>query len=122
MEWKIHFVKNEWQKELSVANRLLAALLLSKNLESMENLKRKRKDAIIAVCTLGLSSVFKIIGFGSVYEANVFRDTSLNNGGIGFVLKIVSFLLLTASIAIPSFIIHLFKLIYYQVEINKQTK
>jgi hypothetical protein len=44
----------------------------------------------------------------------------MDSGGLGFVLKIVSFLLLTILLAIPMFIISLFKLIYYSIKISNE--
>ena len=87
----------------------------------LEELKYKRKAALIVVCTLGLAGVTQFGGFGDIWKSNVFSDTSMDSGGVGFVLKIVSFLFLTVLLAVPMFIICLFKLIYYSIEISKLT-
>ena len=83
----------------------------------LEELKYKRKAAIIVVCTLGLAAT--PLNFNA--ESNIFRGTSLDKGGLGIIFKIISFLLLTIPIAIIMFVIHLFKLVYYQIEISKRT-
>ncbi len=80
--------------------------------------KQKRKAAIIGVCTLGLAGL-SLMGVGNTWRSNIFAGTSLSaNAGIGFVLKCVSFFLLTALIAIPYFIYSVFALIYYSIRLN----
>lgn len=81
--------------------------------------KQKRKAAIIGVCTLGLAGL-ALIGVGNTWRSNIFQGTSfMSNAGIGFVLKCLSFCLLTALIAIPYFIYSVFALIYYSIRLNK---
>jgi hypothetical protein len=88
----------------------------------LEELKLNRKASLIIVCTLGLAGAFQIQSIGEIWKSNIFKDTSLSqNEGLGFVLKIVSFLFLTMLLAIPMFIIHLFKLIYCQIKISQLT-
>jgi len=87
----------------------------------LDELKYKRKAALIVVCTLGLAGVIQFGGFGDIWKSNVFKGTSIDNGGMGIVLKIVSFLFLTVLLAAPLFIICLFQLIYYSIEISKLT-
>jgi len=87
----------------------------------LDELIYKRKAALIVVCTLGLAGVTQFGGMGDIWKSNVFNGTSIDNGGIGFVLKIVSFLFLTVLLAVPLFIICLFQLIYYSIEISKLT-
>jgi hypothetical protein len=88
----------------------------------LEEYKHKRKAALIVICTLGLAGLAPFGGFGGTWQSNVFRDTSVSqsNGGIAFILKIVSFLFLTVLLAVPMFIISLFKLIYYHIKIGKE--
>ncbi|MDE6757435.1 MAG: hypothetical protein K2J66_09915, partial [Muribaculaceae bacterium] len=75
--------------------------------------KQKRKAAIIGVCTLGLAGL-SLMGVGNTWRSNIFAGTSFSaNAGLGFVLKCLSFFLLTAIIAIPYFIYSVFTLIYY---------
>jgi hypothetical protein len=81
----------------------------------LEELQMHRQAALIVVCTLGLAAVPVALNWNS----NIFAGTSLDNGGLGFVLKIVSFLFLTVLCAIPAFIIYLIKLIYCQIQINR---
>lgn len=79
--------------------------------------KQKRKAALIGVLTLGLAGL-SVIGVGETWRNNIFRGTSMNQGGVGFVLKIISFCLLSVLIAIPVFIISLIQLIYYSIKIS----
>jgi hypothetical protein len=81
----------------------------------LEELEYKRKAALIVVCTLGLAAT----PLGLNAKSNIFRGTSFDKGALGFVLGILSFLLLTIPFAIIMFILHLFKLVYYQIEISK---
>lgn len=80
--------------------------------------KQKRKAAIIGVCTLGLAGL-SLMGVGNTWRSNIFAGTSFSaNAGIGFVLKCLSFFLLTALIAIPYFIYSVFALIYYSIRLS----
>jgi hypothetical protein len=87
----------------------------------LEKLKHKRKAALIVVCTLGLAGLSQFGGLGGMWKSNVFRDTSVaqSNGGVAFILKIISFMFFTVLLAVPMFIISLFQLIYYQIKISK---
>jgi len=88
----------------------------------LDELKIKRKAALIGVCTLGLAGLV-YVGVGNTWRGNIFQGTSLSqNAGVGFVFKIVSFMFLSVLLAIPFFIISLIQLIYYQIEINKETE
>lgn len=81
--------------------------------------KQKRKAAIIGVCTLGLAGL-TFMGVGNTWRSNIFAGTSFSaNAGIGFVLKCLSFLLLTSLIAIPYFVYSVFALIYYSIRLKK---
>ena len=42
----------------------------------------------------------------------------MDNGGVGFVLKIISFCLVSVLIAIPVFVISLIQLVYYSIKIS----
>ena len=86
-------------------------------METLEELQMHRQAALIVVCTLGLAAVPIALN----WKSNLFAGTSLDSGGLGFVLKIVSFLLLTVVCAIPAFIIYLIKLIYCQIQISRLT-
>lgn len=80
--------------------------------------KQKRKAAIIGVCTLGLAGL-SLMGVGNTWRSNIFAGTSFSaNAGVGFVLKCLSFFLLTALIAIPYFIYSVFALAYYSIRLN----
>lgn len=80
--------------------------------------KQKLKAAIIGVCTLGLAGL-SLMGVGNTWRSNIFAGTSFAaNAGIGFVLQCLSFLFLTALIAIPYFIYSVFALMYYSIRLN----
>lgn len=79
--------------------------------------KQKRKAALIGVLTLGFAGL-SIVGVGETWRSNIFAGTSLDHGGIGFVMKFISFILLSAIIAIPFFIISLIQLIYYSIKLS----
>ncbi len=88
----------------------------------LEELKIKRKAATIGVCTLGVAGLV-YVGVGNTWRGNIFQGTSISqHGGLGFVLKVISFMLLSVLLAIPFFIISLIQLIYYSIEINKETE
>lgn len=80
-------------------------------------LKQKRKAALIGVLTLGLAGL-AVMGVGEAWNSNIFAGTSLDQGGVGFVLKIISFLIVSVMLAIPFFIISLVRLIYYQIKLS----
>ena len=50
------------------------------------------------------------------------RGTGLDRGAMGFFLRIATFLVLTIPFMLIMFIVHLFKLIYYQIEISRREK
>jgi len=79
--------------------------------------KQKRKAALIGVLTLGLAGL-AVIGVGEAWNSNIFAGTSLDQGGVGFVMKIISFLIVSVMLAIPFFIISLVRLIYYQIKLS----
>ena len=79
--------------------------------------KQKRKAALIGVLTLGLAGL-SIIGIGETWRSNIFAGTSFDQGGIGFVMKIISFMLVSVIVAIPFFIISLIQLIYYSIKLS----
>ena len=80
---------------------------------TLEKLREKRKESILIVCTLGLASLFVLKPF------NIFKGTSFDNGAIGFVMKCISFIVIGLAIAGIMFVIHIFKLIYYSIEIKR---
>ena len=79
--------------------------------------KQKRKAALIGVLTLGLAGLL-IIGIGETWRSNIFAGTSFDQGGISFVMKIISFMLLSVIVAIPFFIISFIQLIYYSIKLS----
>lgn len=79
--------------------------------------KQKRKAALIGVLTLGLAGL-SVMGVSNAWNSNIFAGTSLDQGGVGFVMKIISFLIVSVMLAIPFFIISLVRLIYYQIKLS----
>jgi uncharacterized membrane protein YhdT len=86
---------------------------------TLEELKEKRNFSLKAVFTLGISAVPMEFWF---VDTNLIRGTSLDRGAMGFILRIALFLVLTIPFMLIFFIVNLFKLIYYQIEINRQEK
>jgi hypothetical protein len=86
----------------------------------LEELRFKRKSSLIVVCTLGLGAIFSK-DIRPAWMSNLFEGTSMDNGGIGFVLKCFSYVFLGLLTAAIMFIVHLFKLVYYTIEISRLT-
>lgn len=84
-------------------------------IETLEQLKEKRKKALTAIFTLGISALPK--AFWAV-DTNMVRGTSLDRGMLGFFLRIFFFLILTIPFMVAMVIINIFKVIYYQIEIS----
>ena len=72
---------------------------------SSSELEKKKKRSLLVICTLGLASIPLMF----TWESNIFKGTSLDNGGAGFVLKILSFVLLAIPCVVIGFIYHLFR-------------
>ena len=79
--------------------------------------QQKRKAALIGILTLGLAGL-SLIGTGEMWRSNIFAGTSMDQGGLGFVLKIISFMLLSVLLAVPFFIISLIQFIYYSIKLS----
>ncbi len=79
--------------------------------------RQKRKAALIGILTLGLAGL-SLMGVGEMWKSNIFAGTSLDQGGIGFVLKIISFLFLSVLLAVPFFIISIIQFIYYSIKLS----
>lgn len=84
----------------------------------LEELQEKRKSSLIVVLTLGLATLC-MKSVRPIWMTNLFEGTSFDKGGIGFVMKCMSFLVIGLLTAGVFFIIHLFKLIYYSIEIAR---
>ena len=80
--------------------------------------ENKRKAALIGVLTLGLAGL-SVLGVGNTWRMNIFAGTSFDKGGVGFVMKCLSFCLLSVIVAIPCFIISFFRLIYYSIKLSQ---
>lgn len=83
-----------------------------------DELIEKRKSSLIVVFTLGLASLF-LDSVRPVWMTNLFEGTSFDQGGIGFVCKMMSYLFLGVLTAAIFFVIHFLKVIYYSIEISK---
>ncbi len=79
--------------------------------------RQKRKTALIGILTLGLVGL-SLMGIGKMWKSNIFAGTSLDQGGIGFVLKIISFLFLSVLLAVPFFFISIIQFIYYSIKLS----
>ena len=87
----------------------------------LEELREKRKSSLIVVFTLGLAALF-MESVRPLWMTNLFEGTSfMNNGGVAFVLKGLSFVTLGLLTAAIFFIIHFFKAIYYTIEISRHS-
>ena len=86
-----------------------------------DELGEKRKSSLIVVCTLGLAALF-MESVRPVWMTNIFEGTSfMKNEGVAFVMKAMSFLFLGILTAAFAFIVHFFKVIYYSIEISKNS-
>ena len=79
--------------------------------------RQKRKAALIGILTLGLAGL-TVMGVSNAWNSNIFAGTSIDQGGVGFVLKIISFLIVSVMLAVPFFIISVFRFIYYQSKLS----
>lgn len=80
--------------------------------------KKKQKKAIIGIITLGTASI-TLVGIGNTWRNSLFKGTSLDKGGTGFVLRVLSFCLCLAVLSVPYFIYSILACIYYTVRIKK---
>ena len=84
----------------------------------LEELREKRKSSLIVVFTLGLAVLF-MESVRPIWMTNLFEGMSfMENGGVAFVLKMLSFLTLGLLTAAVAFIIHFFKVIFYSIELS----
>ena len=83
-----------------------------------DELIERRRSSLIVVFTLGLAALF-MESVRPIWMTNLFEGTSFDQGGIGFVVKMMSYLFLGLITAAIFFIIHFFKVIYYSIEISK---
>lgn len=87
----------------------------------LEELREKRKSSLIVVCTLGLASLF-MESVRPIWMTNLFEGTSfMQNEATAFIVKTFSFLFLGLLTAGIMFIIHFIKVIYYSIEISRQS-
>ena len=117
--------QKNWENDLSAAQNYQykhpdkhPEMEQAKN-KAFEALMKKRNFSFNAVCSFGISALPK--GFWGV-DTNIFKGTGLDASPVGFILRIFSFLLLTVPFILIGFIINLFKLIYYEIEISRYKK
>lgn len=84
-----------------------------------EELIEKRRSSLIVVFTLGLATLF-MESVRPIWMTNLFEGTSFDQGGIGFVVKMMSYMFLGLLTAVIFFVIHFLKVIYYSIEISRQ--
>jgi hypothetical protein len=70
--------------------------------------QKKKKRSLTVICTLGLAA----IPYSLNWNSNIFKGTSIDNGAIGFVLAIVSFVLLSIPCVVIGFIYHFIRYFY----------
>ena len=77
--------------------------------------RKKRKKALIAIFTLGLSEA----PWGFLYNSSKDADEGMSFGGtpIGFVFKCVWFLLWTVLTSVVMWVINIFKFLNYHISI-----
>jgi len=86
----------------------------------LEELQEQRKNALIIVCTFGLTALL-MERFRPVWLTNLFEGTSfMENEGVAFVCKMMSYLFLGTLLVSVFWIINVFKLIYYSILIARQ--
>lgn len=75
-------------------------------------LKQKKKRSLIVICTLGIAAVPLML----VWSSNIFKGTSLDNGGMSFLLAVISFILLFIPCVAIGFIYHLIRYFYLRLK------
>lgn len=80
--------------------------------------QKKQRKALIGVLTLGMASI-TLVGIKNTWDSNLFKGTSLDKGGTGFVLRIISFLFCLTLLSIPYFLYSVIALIYYSVQLQR---
>ena len=80
-------------------------------------LQEKKKKSLIAVCTLGLSAAPWGILFSSSSDAD--KGMSFQGTAFGFIFRIIWFLIWTLLTVSIIWIVNIFKLIYYSIELSK---
>lgn len=78
-----------------------------------EQLKARQTAALIVVLTCGIAAVPLLLNC----KSNIFEGTSFDKGPLHLLCRVVSFLLLTALMAIPAFIIYLIVLIVTTIQL-----
>lgn len=86
----------------------------------LEELKEKRKSSLIMVCTLGLAALFDS-KIRKVWMSNLFEGTSLDEGILGTFLKTLSYSTLAIIVASIIFVISVVRVIYYSIEISRNS-
>lgn len=85
-------------------------------MEDYYTLKEKKKKALIAVCTLGLSQAQWKLFYNSAKDAD--RGMSFQGSVFGFLFKVIWFVFWTLLTSLIIWIINIFKLIYYSIELS----
>lgn len=80
-------------------------------------LKEKKKKALLAVCTLGFSQTPWGVLFSSSNDAD--KGMSFQGTAVGFVFKIIWFLIWTLLTISIIWVINIIRLIYYSIVLSK---
>lgn len=81
-------------------------------MDQYEQLKARQTAALIVVLTFGIAAVPLLN-----WKSNIFEGTSFDQGPLHILCRVVSFLLLTALMAIPAFLIYLIVLIVTTIQL-----
>ena len=86
-------------------------------MESFETLNQKKKKALIAVCTLGLSQAHWKEQFSSAKDAD--KGMSFQGSFFGLIFKALWFIFWTLLTSVIMWVVNIFKLIYYSIELSR---
>lgn len=79
-----------------------------------EQLKARQTAALIVVLTCGIAAVPLLFN----WRSNIFEGASFDQGPLHILCRVVSFIILTVMIAIPSFVIYFVVLIVTTVQLS----
>ena len=82
-------------------------------MDQYEQLKARQTAALIVVLTFGIAAVPLVLN----WKSNSFEGTSFDQGPLHILCRVVSFLLLTALMAIPAFFIYLIVFIVTTIQL-----
>ena len=89
-------------------------------MSSIEEWKAKRKRALIAICTIGLSQTNLLELYQNAKETE--NGMSFRGGFVGFTFRLIWFTFTVLLFCIPIMVINIFKFINYQISISSYNK